>query len=439
MDYKLAQYVLYFCFCYRLHDSSEKILDDSNDQDARSRRKRRHHLRIFLLVLDYLVECLGGIFIFIVIFVADKSLLQQHIMLTIGSFVYGVPIPLAYLLNETRVRNIIIQNGWLQGVKSIFHSSERIKQLERDKIVKCFHYEKLLIRQNEPPIKICKVTMRNLQGRASDVVDLDNVLTDCHVIEIDHNEQKGTPDDSASLKNDEGESIPLVCSDVQPSDGVVIPVEVETGTVPKPRLNCNGEGPSSVRKDLNEVVNAKFCILEYQEDAIQVKLLMDMDAALIDSVFFEQSNEVISLLSDFNFKVFSRSYILKNTLKLLNDNGNESDYRKYFKHICDLECYTDSQDDNDKKMHLLMSLINAWHLRKYQNIPEGQNTANSEIQVRERLGSNNIADDQGFHERKRILDLLLCNVNCDEEYKRLLDELYMIEEEQKVDELVYGW
>ena len=231
------------------------------------------------------------------------------------------------------------------------------------------------------------------------------------------------------------ESIPLVCSDVQRSDGVIVPVEVETVTIPNPRLNCNIEGTSSIKKDLDEVFNAKFCILEYQEDVIEVKLLMDMDTALINSVFFEQSNEVISLLSDFDFKVFSRSYILKNTLKLLNDNGNESDYRKYFKHICDLECYTDTQDDNDKKLHLLMSLINAWHLRKYQNIPKGQNSANSEMQVRERY----IADDQGFHERKRILNLLLCNVNSDEEYKRLLDELYIIEEEQKVDELVYGW
>ena len=419
-----------------MHDSSEKILDDSNDQDARSRRKRRHHLRIFLLVLDYLVECLGGIFIFIVIFVADKSLLQQHVMLTIGSFVYGVPIPLAYLLNETRVRNIIIQNGWLEGVKSIFHSSERLKQLERDKIVKCFHYDKLTIRQNVPPIKICKVNIRNLQGKA---LDLDHVLTDCHVIEIDHNKQEGKLDDSVLFKNDEVELKPLVSSEAQPIDNVIATVEVETATVQKPCLTYNSEGPSSTRKDLDEVVTAKYCILEYHEDAIEVKLLMDMDAALINSVFFEQSNEVLSLLTDFDFKVFSRSYILKNTLKLLKDNGNESDYQKFFKHICDLECYENGQDDNDKKLHLLISLINAWHLRKYEHTPKTQNSANNEGQTINRLSVDDIVDDQGPHERKRILNSLLSNVNNDEEYKRLLDKLYIIEEERKVDELVYGW
>ena len=127
----------------RLHHSSEKILDNSYDLDARSKRKRRHHLRIFLLVLDYIVECIGGTFIFIVIFVAEKSLLQQHVLLTIGSFVFGVPIPLAYLLNETRVRTTIIQHGWLKGFKSIFLSSERIKQLERDENI-CFRYQNIL-------------------------------------------------------------------------------------------------------------------------------------------------------------------------------------------------------------------------------------------------------------------------------------------------------
>ena len=98
-------------------------------------------MRKVLLALDYLVECSGGCFIFIVIFVGDESLLQQHILLTIGSFIYGVPIPLAYLLNETRVRNIIIKKGWIEGFISIFHSPEKIKQLERERIMLYLHPE----------------------------------------------------------------------------------------------------------------------------------------------------------------------------------------------------------------------------------------------------------------------------------------------------------
>ena len=125
---------------FRLHENSErKCLNPKSDSLTIKRRRGRHRLRKVLLALDYLVECLGGCIIFIAIFIGDESLLQQHILLTIGSFIYGVPIPLAYLLNETRVRNIIIKKGWLEGFISIFHSPEKIKELERERIVDYFH------------------------------------------------------------------------------------------------------------------------------------------------------------------------------------------------------------------------------------------------------------------------------------------------------------
>ena len=73
---------------FRLHASSEKILDNPNSPDAKLRRKRKHQLRLFLLVLDYIVESLGSIVIFVVVFVANKSILQQHALTTVGSLVY---------------------------------------------------------------------------------------------------------------------------------------------------------------------------------------------------------------------------------------------------------------------------------------------------------------------------------------------------------------
>ena len=42
-------------------------------------------------------------------------------------------------------------------------------------------------------------------------------------------------------------------------------------------------------------------------------------------------------------------------------------------------------------------------------------------------------------ERTRLLNLMLLNVNNDLEYGKLLEQLYIHEEEQRVDELVYGW
>ena len=103
-------------------------------ESANVKRRRRHQLRKVLLILDYVAECTGCLFIFFVYFVGGEFLLQ-HILLSVGMFMYGVPIPIAYLLNETRVRNIIINKGWIEGFKAIFHSDEKIKQMKRKRIV----------------------------------------------------------------------------------------------------------------------------------------------------------------------------------------------------------------------------------------------------------------------------------------------------------------
>jgi len=71
-------------------------------------------------------------------FVGDRLVLQ-HISLTIGSLIFGVAIPLTYLLNETRVRDVILNQGWAQGFKSIFYSSKKIKQIKRKKKLNSLH------------------------------------------------------------------------------------------------------------------------------------------------------------------------------------------------------------------------------------------------------------------------------------------------------------
>ena len=37
------------------------------------------------------------------------------------------------------------------------------------------------------------------------------------------------------------------------------------------------------------------------------------------------------------------------TIKLLDNDKNESDYQKYFHYICDLECFPECDHDNDQK------------------------------------------------------------------------------------------
>ena len=92
-------------------------------------------MRKTLLVLDYAIELGGGFFMFFAVFVGD-SIFYQRVLFCAGTFLYGVPIPMAYLLNESRVRNIIVNDGWLRGINSIFLSDQQIRDNDRSKTVK---------------------------------------------------------------------------------------------------------------------------------------------------------------------------------------------------------------------------------------------------------------------------------------------------------------
>ena len=175
-------------YFFRLHASSEKILDNPNSPDAKLRRKRKHQLRLFLLVLDYIVESLGSIVIFVVVFVANKSILQQHALTTVGSLVYGVPIPFSYLLSETRIRVIIIENGWLQGIKAIFQGSGGIKQSKIDKIVECSHNDKQSINKF---FNVSKKNKTNNKKKCLSLSDLESISKDDHIVQVHYNVKKG--------------------------------------------------------------------------------------------------------------------------------------------------------------------------------------------------------------------------------------------------------
>ena len=109
----------------------------ANDRVAKKQRERRHNMRKVLIVIDYAIEFVGGLFILFIFFVGENkafySLLYQRILFCIGIFVYGILIPLAYLANECRVRDIIVTDGWIEGFKSIFYSKNQNRNRERGK------------------------------------------------------------------------------------------------------------------------------------------------------------------------------------------------------------------------------------------------------------------------------------------------------------------
>ena len=107
-------------------------------ETSKYQRKHRHETCKKLLVLDYIIETIGSVFIGIAYFVSNKSILQEYILGTCCIMIYAVPIPISYLINESRVKDTIISKGWLEGFKSIFYSEEKIRHIRRQDFISEF-------------------------------------------------------------------------------------------------------------------------------------------------------------------------------------------------------------------------------------------------------------------------------------------------------------
>ena len=124
---------------FRLHNAQELSVASQTIRSPRNQRKRarRHLVRKLLLVLDYLIDTIAGTFIIALFFYGENkgpnSLLYQRILHCVGAFCYGILIPMAHLLNESRLRTIIVNDGWFQGFKSIFCCGNKTRSNRRRK------------------------------------------------------------------------------------------------------------------------------------------------------------------------------------------------------------------------------------------------------------------------------------------------------------------
>ena len=118
-----------------MHEASVRNISSHQSKKHEKKRLRRHHVRKVLLGLDFIIDLFSGTFILFLLFIGENkvsySLLYQRILFCFGTLLYGILIPIAHLLNESRVRNIIVKDGWLKGFISIFHSEKQIRQFQR--------------------------------------------------------------------------------------------------------------------------------------------------------------------------------------------------------------------------------------------------------------------------------------------------------------------
>ena len=449
-------------FFFRLHRRSEINLLNVTKQDTKIRRTRRHQLRKVLIALDYVVECLGSTLIFVVIFIADESLLQQHVLLTFGSFVYGVPIPFAYLLNETRVRNIIINTGWIEGLKSIFYSPEKIKELERKRIVNYLHPQATPLHQCDDLVKVSNGNIMSKIKSTDDLRENDlNTGRSENELLLYNNMQETFELSYLPTYNPkkDGHSTPEHSTDYNKENAnpTIAHCTIENNAFEDESSGSLGETPKDVKYSMNESDRMKGGIDSDSDDSIIVplysnldeikvvdvepKFLMCKDTSFIEVAFSEQSNIILDLLSDKKFRSFSRTYVLRNILKLLTRNKTkESDYRKYFEHLCCLESFPQAQNDTDAKLNFIISLINAWYLSKHKiNLKHKTSENDFQKKNKQTVIDVSVPNKERIIDRIRIINLMLESIFCDEQYNMYLKELYELEDEQDEEELVYGW
>ena len=109
---------------FRLHNAEESRSTNQRSNSDRKKRAQRHFVRVVLLVLDFVVDTIAGTSMFTLFFLGENkeyySLFYQRVLHCIIVISYGVLIPIVHLLNESRVRNIIVAEGWLLGIRSVF-------------------------------------------------------------------------------------------------------------------------------------------------------------------------------------------------------------------------------------------------------------------------------------------------------------------------------
>ena len=112
---------------FRLLAKTQKLPITKENVSSRFQRRSRHDLRIKLLAISYAVDISSGFTLFFLTKIGARTLFIERMLISLAVFLYSIPVPFAYLFSELRVRNIVLEKGWFQGIKSIFATTETIK------------------------------------------------------------------------------------------------------------------------------------------------------------------------------------------------------------------------------------------------------------------------------------------------------------------------
>lgn len=465
--------IIFSCIL-RLHENAESNSLKSKQEGAVNMRKKRHNIRKILLTLDYGVECIGCVLISLVFFVGDQFLLQRT-LLSFGAFVYGIPIPIAYLLNESRIRNIVLTKGWLKAFVSIFYSSKKIKGIKRKTMFLSLHPQDEILpgapefskgrvsvsfRKNKHKRNRCP-SLQNTPNREDQNSIPKKTITTFQLNNDNIQETMSCHNESTHKEDHEPKMSDLERANMQPSEkynnvknDIVVHYETPPSDVHMALIHHeikNDVLSPSKNKNYIKVCRKQESAINLigSEDSDSASIighetehsdgLSDVDVQLIMKSSFadDYKDKILEILFKKDFKVFSRTYVLRHLLHNLNGNLHKSDFLKYFNYLCHLEEFTQKDGDQETNLNLIISLVNAWHLCKIDT--RWNNMLGDAKQDRESSSPNAKLLDERALERKRICKLMLLNVSLDIQYVKYLKELCDMEESDDVDEGVVFW
>ena len=469
-------------FRFRLFDTSEKSATNDLNAASKTKRKRRHDIRKILLVLAYLIDCSAGVSFFCITTVGNKSMLQERILAAIGFFTYSIPVPLAHLLSEVRVRDTIIENGWYLGLKSIFQTSKAIRNEN-------IEFQRLRIRTSAKRSTRSKTTPNAVQDKyiidalseRNTCVDYDRDLerqnltkdethTQCEHQDIsavsqeipeyskddsfapivhwqpDSNENTNTNynDDLIRYIDDSDDGLSAGEQLTFYNEEVITPLEefekqLHGSFSSSSSLKHSASNPNDQSIDTDTINRSNIAPNNSEKNDYRVVTLHSGicdDILKIERAFPEHSAEVIKIIADEHFTKFSRNFILRRTLKLLCDGATDTSYRKHFVFICVLGGYPMMRGDTISFHDFIIPLINAWYHTSKVDINEGHENG---ILFEENTDEcNNKGFDKIQNERKRIIQLMLIDKNNEQQYNKHLKELYDFEQNQE-DVNADGW
>ena len=406
-------------------------------------------------------------------------------MVSFVVFAYAIPVPLAHLFSEVRVRNIIIEKGWYPGLKSIFQTSEAIRNEN-------IEYLKSRIGTSVRRVVKTKITTHSTnQGEAllvsnecKDIGCSENEL-ELRVKLLDGDRRVSNQDsDMFSLKEETEiqESYPLAPIvhrqehlDVESGldvdkedDGFSYVSDILSGLsateksiyykeelmTPLTEWQEDLPGSSSFHSkgkslsvpddsiDLDETYRLKMELNpSSKNDDKDIRSILGIcnDMVKIKTAFPGSSAEIIKILADDNFINLYRTYILEKLLKLLNDDGIETLYYKYFEFICVLEGHSAMRVNDESLPNFIIPLINAWYITKkgYFKVRE-QDSIMAVNKNADNIAGIKSTSDEKRSERKRIINLMLLDKNSSHKYQSYLEELYDYEQNNE-ETNIYGW